>query len=475
MNYLWLIPVAVLLPSAFVLAAYLLALRRMPDDREVRARKRWKVVSRANSIHLICVIGGLVTIALGAGFLGALAKILISYLFVIVTFVPFMIVLGLVDRRVRGIDFDLGGYIRFQLFFFFSRWLSLFVALALLYYPLGFVGPDGAILWVSIGVMIGGIALFVLASLYQMRLVGYVTGALVWAGDEEAIAQDVSALARKAGIDGVKTLIMETFGYPFLNAFAAPGRIVYITRPLINVLGREEVSAVAAHEIGHLKTIKSRTFFFLSLYALFVVAIWVVVPRVAFILAGIDTFIVPILVTIVFFFLLLMGIQALSRRYEKTADLVSAELMGGPEPIIAALEKIYDLNMLPRRFDKKGSEKASHPSLERRVAELRGERIPPPKGRKARIIVIVILVFLIVFLLYLIRRTERIGVGVAPRDVGADASASLERRFIEYPGEPSRTWREWTGSFPERNGNAPRPTTGFYFSVQLDAQRRAGR
>ncbi len=58
-------------------------------------------------------------------------------------------------------------------------------------------------------------------------------------------------------MSGVRVSVMETFGYPFYNAFAAPGKTIYITRPVLSALTREELSAIAAHEIGHLATMKT--------------------------------------------------------------------------------------------------------------------------------------------------------------------------------------------------------------------------
>ena len=51
--------------------------------------------------------------------------------------------------------------------------------------------------------------------------------------------------------------------------------------------------------------------------------------------------------------------------------------------------------MIPRRFDKKGSENASHPSLERRIAQLKGEKLPKPKKKIGVLLIIVISVLIL--------------------------------------------------------------------------------
>jgi Zn-dependent protease with chaperone function len=423
------------LPALFVAAGYFISFRRMPDDREIRAQKRWKLASRSNVVFLMSVIGGLIAIALYYREIQAVVRVLISYLFILVTFTPFMIVLGVIDRRIREISFSLVGYVKFQYVFFFGRWFSLLVVVAYLFYPVSLRGPGGEVSFAGIGVLIGGVVLFILCSLYQMRVVGRLTGMLIPAGPDDDLAAEIALLSEKAGVKGMKILFMETFGYPFLNAFAAPGKTIFITKPLVEAVSREETLAIAAHEIGHLVTMKARTFLILSLYTIFVLAVWLGVPRIGLILSGAGAYLAPIIAFVVLVLVLLLSIQAASRRYETTADRISSELMGGPEQMIAALEKIYLLNMLPRRFDKKGSENASHPSLERRVAQLKGEELPKPKRNLKRTVIVwlcLVVLMVLILLLYPWRRPD-VPVGEGYQYSWVDVITPLEETVAVEP------------------------------------------
>jgi hypothetical protein len=142
---------AALLPAAFTAAGYFISFRRMPDDHEIRARKRWKLASRGNAVFLVSVIGGLIAVTEGGRDLPAVAKILISYLFILITFTPFMIALGEIDRRVREVEFPLRGYVTFQYFFFFGRWSSILVIVAFLLIPVRLTGPDGGVSFMGTG------------------------------------------------------------------------------------------------------------------------------------------------------------------------------------------------------------------------------------------------------------------------------------------------------------------------------------
>jgi Zn-dependent protease with chaperone function len=432
-----LIVAAALLPAVFTAAGYFISFRRIPDDHEIRARKRWKLANRGNAVFLISVFGGVIGVAEACRDLPAVAKILISCLFILITFTPFMIVLGAIDRRLREIEFPLGGYIKFQYFLFFGRWSSVLVIVAFLLLPVGLTAPHGGVSFTGVGVMIGGAALFILCSLYQMRVVGRLTGALVPAGSDDGPAGDIARLSEKAGVTGTKVLFMETFGYPFYNAFAAPGKIIYITRPLLGALSREELSAIAAHEIGHLTTMKRRTAFSLAILTVCIVALWFLVDRIPRLLSDINSFLVEIVVILFFFLAAVLSLGAASRRFEARADTAGAELTGGPEPMIAALEKIYRLGMLPRRFDKKGSENASHPSLERRVAQLRGEKLPKPKRNIKRTVILWLGVVILMVLFFLFRSGSRRGVYVGGefQYVWVNVAAALEERLALDPDD----------------------------------------
>lgn len=435
MGLLPLVIAATLLPAAFVLVSYLVSFTRPIEDGEIKARRRWKMMSRGNALWLATVLLGLILIAKIMPPSAPVAAVGVSWAFILLSFAPYMLVLGIVDKRIRGIEFPLSGYVGFQYAFFFSRWSSFLIVVALLYCPLSFVNEDGRLWYGGIALAACGAALFVAVTLYQMRLVGRVTGMLTALGSDQEPARMIRRLADRAGIAGARVFVMETFGYPFYNAFAATGRTIYVTRPLLLALDEEELAAVAAHEIGHLATMKKRTLLILALLTACVVAVWFLVPRIPGILSDIGSFIVQIAAVLAILLVAIFSLGAVSRRFEDQADKTAAELMGETEKVISALEKIYTLNMIPRRFDKKGSENASHPSLERRVAQLKGEELPKPKRNLKRTVIVwlcLVVLMVLILLLYPWRRPD-VPVGEGYQYSWVDVITALEETVAVEP------------------------------------------
>ena len=63
---MWLFPVivtAMLLPALVALVFYLLTLARRIDDPEIKARRRWRMISRGNAVWILAIIAGLIAIA----------------------------------------------------------------------------------------------------------------------------------------------------------------------------------------------------------------------------------------------------------------------------------------------------------------------------------------------------------------------------------------------------------------------------
>jgi Zn-dependent protease with chaperone function len=140
-------------------------------------------------------------------------------------------------------------------------------------------------------------------------------------------------------------------------------RYILITDSLLNILSEEEIKAVMAHEIGHIKY-RHILFYILFLlgymaisFGLFEVFFYVMVmqPWLFGLLssqkelqAGIFYFLLslPIILSVILYFRYIMGF--FMRNFERQADLYSAKLIGKPEPTIASLEKIAHVSGLSR-------------------------------------------------------------------------------------------------------------------------------
>ncbi len=140
-------------------------------------------------------------------------------------------------------------------------------------------------------------------------------------------------------------------------------RYILITDSLLNILSEEELKAVMAHEMGH---IKYRHILFYILFLLGFMAIsfglfdfffyaMAMQPSLFGLLnsqkelqTSIFYFLlsIPIILSVILYFRYIMGF--FMRNFERQADLYSAKIMGKPDPTITSLEKIARFSGLSR-------------------------------------------------------------------------------------------------------------------------------
>jgi len=140
-------------------------------------------------------------------------------------------------------------------------------------------------------------------------------------------------------------------------------RYILVTDSLLNILSKEELNAVMAHEIGHIryKHILFYIFFLLGYMALSIGLFDVFFYGMAAhpwlfnllqsqkevqVSMFYSLFAVPVIVSVILYFRYIMGF--FMRNFERQADLYSAKLMGGPEPTIMSLEKIAQMSSQSR-------------------------------------------------------------------------------------------------------------------------------
>jgi len=136
-------------------------------------------------------------------------------------------------------------------------------------------------------------------------------------------------------------------------------RYILVTDSLLDILSEEELNAVMAHEIGHIKYkhILFYIFFLLGYMALSIGLFDIFFYGMAThpwlfdllrsqkeIQTGIfySIFSVPVILSVILYFRYIMGF--FMRHFERQADLYSAKLMGKPEPTIMSLEKIAQMS-----------------------------------------------------------------------------------------------------------------------------------
>lgn len=252
-------------------------------------------------------------------------------------------------------------------------------------------GRGGATFGLIMGlVMVGG------SYWFSDKLAVAAAGAKPVEGNELAWLQsDLQTLASRAGIATPRLYLSPS---PQPNAFAT-GRnekkaVVAVTQGLLQVLDRDEVAGVVAHELGH---IKNKDILIGSIAAAIATGITYVAQMAmwASMFGGRDDEDRPNPIVMILMMLLAplaaSIIQAaLSRSREFEADRVGASIMGDGAPLASALRKIeayaqrvpmqinpaqasaYIINPLAGRSVQFSRLFMTHPPTEERIARLRG-------------------------------------------------------------------------------------------------------
>lgn len=266
-------------------------------------------------------------------------------------------------------------------------------------------------LFMGLGYMFGGTggAMIALAIAAAMNLFTY------WNADKLVLkmqhAREVDAqtapefyamvadLARRGNLPMPRVYIVDN---PNPNAFAT-GRnpenaAVAATTGLLNMLTRDEVAAVMAHELGH---VKNRDTLVMTMVATIAGAISMIANFGMFLAhdsEGRPNPVAAIAAMLVAPFAALIVQMAISRTREFGADKAGAEICGNPQALASALAKIAgpaqripdeaslrspataQLYIVPTSVSEWFS---THPATERRIAALNEMAALPGSGRKA--------------------------------------------------------------------------------------------
>lgn len=269
---------------------------------------------------------------------------------------------------------------------------------------------------VLVGTLLGGTTGLVVGLLFGLGIVG----ASYWSSDKLAVRaaratevapgqldwlrDDLAEIARRADMPAPRLFISPD---PQPNAFAT-GRndktaVVCVTAGLLQVLDREEVRGVVAHEVAH---IRNRDILIGSIAAAVATAISAIANLAMF--AGLfggnhDDDAPNPAVTMLLAILAPMAAglmqMALSRSREFEADRVGAELLGDPRPLASALAKLdrtskqipmdvdpahataYIVNPLTGKQADFTKLFMTHPPMEDRIARLLGSPVTAQAAR----------------------------------------------------------------------------------------------
>jgi len=239
-----------------------------------------------------------------------------------------------------------------------------------------------------IGFVGAGISLLISKPMAKMS-----TGARVIDGSEGStqywLVETVRKLSQKAGIGMPEVAIFEGAPNAFATGAFRNSALVAVSTGLLESMSKEEVEAVLGHEVAHvangdmvtltlIQGVVNTFVIFLSRIVGFVVDKMIFRSERG---VGPGFFIASLVAQIVLGILASAIVAWFSRQREFRADRGSAELMGSPRPMIAALARLGGVpaGEMPQAFEAHGIKQSksrflgifsSHPPIEERIAAL---------------------------------------------------------------------------------------------------------
>lgn len=198
----------------------------------------------------------------------------------------------------------------------------------------------------------------------------------------------IRAQAQKAGVAMPEVGIYDGEPNAFATGATKNSSMVAVSTGLLRLMNQKEVEAVLAHEMSHVSNGDMVTMTLvqgvMNTFVVFISRIvgWVVdrqILRNEEEGPGIGYFVTSIVLDIALGFLAGIVVAAFSRHREFRADAGAAHLMGNPQPMIEALQRLGTMQPAELPASVKGlgisggigSLFASHPSIEERVEALR--------------------------------------------------------------------------------------------------------
>jgi Zn-dependent protease with chaperone function len=392
MKIIVLIICLLIAPAVFCMLSGLLRFRVRDYDKPSLVKKRWKHLRTSSRLLTISWIVYGITIwstmssnmflhAVRFDELGSMAA---TFYFVIrflksvglglAAFVPlalaylaYLLAWAWSEKRIRQDEFHLGGAVRLMLF----EALLFLLPYALLFL---FVVSGGTPWVIEKRIVVqfnAPIALFVLAScsfvyFRSFEIARALTKPVVLMNDV-LLEQRIAELSAMGSVKPGKLFRLKTFGYPYAQAYAFSNNDICLTDYVIDNFPATERDAVIAHELGHLQHIRILATKRFSVYAVFVFAFLFLFPLCdVFVADSLVNFLSKFALIYGSYLLLILGNKSM-REYEHQADRFAVSTVGG-EAFIHAMEKLHEVNLIPRRFNEKEEEYLSHPSLDVRTA-----------------------------------------------------------------------------------------------------------
>jgi Zn-dependent protease with chaperone function len=181
------------------------------------------------------------------------------------------------------------------------------------------------------------------------------------------------ALADACGVPQPRFERIDLRGGVIANALALPSlrtSSVLFTDTMLEKFDQQELLAVCAHELAHFEHYNPAYLRRLNLVNYSLIAFGTAYAPVTRIV-GIDSGPLAAVLWLVAV-LWAMAMRARDRqRQETTCDLRAAELTGDADAVVRGLTKLYTVARIPRRIEQQTEQSATHPSLARRIRDIR--------------------------------------------------------------------------------------------------------
>jgi Zn-dependent protease with chaperone function len=191
--------------------------------------------------------------------------------------------------------------------------------------------------------------------------------------DEGDLLAGCRSLAERSGLPQTRFERIDLGGGVIPNALALPSLrtpSVLFTDTVLQRFDQPEVLAICAHELAHFAHYNPSYLRRLNAVNCLLIALGVVAAPAARV-AGADW---GILAAILWLAAVVTSLAVRARgkqRQETACDLRAVELTGDGEALVRGLTKLYTIARLPRRLDHRTEQSATHPSLARRIRDIR--------------------------------------------------------------------------------------------------------
>jgi Zn-dependent protease with chaperone function len=195
-----------------------------------------------------------------------------------------------------------------------------------------------------------------------------------------ALLAECRRLAIACNLPGTRFERIQLSGGVIANALALPSRrtpTVLFTDTVLERFEQDEILAVCAHELAHFEYYHPARLRRLNIASYTIVALGAIAMPATRI-AGAEW---GVFMTTLWFAAVACTIAMRARgkqQQETTCDLRAVALTGNPEALVRALTKLYTIARMPRRLAAQTEQASTHPSLARRIRDIRraGECVP---------------------------------------------------------------------------------------------------